>query len=119
MPARRRYLDPQLRQSNELYARRCRAMLASLDEHMPDEVTWTRPQGGFFTWLTGPESLDTVALAERARDAGVAFVPGRPFHPRRDGLNTLRLSFSLADEATIDEGVSRLGRLVRSALEKR
>lgn len=113
------HLDPQLRQSNELYARRCRAMRASLDEHMPDEVTWTRPLGGFFTWLTGPESLDTVALAERAREAGVAFVPGRPFHPRRDGLNTLRLSFSLADEATIDEGISRLGRLIRSALENR
>lgn len=113
------HLDPQLRQSNELYARRCRAMLASLDEHMPDEVTWTRPMGGFFTWLTGPASLDTVALAERARDAGVAFVPGRPFHPMRDGLNTLRLSFSLADEVTIDEGVSRLGTLIRSALETR
>jgi 2-aminoadipate transaminase len=113
------HLDPQLRQSNQLYARRCRAMLASLDEHMPDEVTWTRPLGGFFTWLTGPESLDTVALAERAREAGVAFAPGRPFHPRRDGLNTLRLSFSLADEATIDEGISRLGRLIRSALENR
>jgi 2-aminoadipate transaminase len=113
------HLDPQLRQSNQLYARRCGLMLASLDEHMPDGVTWTRPRGGFFTWLSGPASLDAVALAERARHAGVAFVPGRPFHPRRDGLNTLRLSFSLAAEATIDEGVSRLGRLIRSALEKR
>jgi 2-aminoadipate transaminase len=113
------HLDPQLRPSNELYARRCARMVAALEEHMPDEIAWTRPQGGFFTWLTGPDSLDTVALAEHAREAGVAFVPGRPFHPRRDGLNTLRLSFSLANEASIDEGISRLGKLVRSALEKR
>jgi 2-aminoadipate transaminase len=113
------HLDPQLRLSNDLYARRCRIMLAALDQHMPQAVTWTRPQGGFFTWLTGPESLDTVALAQRARQAGVAFVPGRPFHPHRDGLNTLRLSFSLADEMSIGEGISRLGGLVRSALENR
>jgi DNA-binding transcriptional MocR family regulator len=48
----------------------------------------------------------------------VAFVPGRPFHAQRDGRNTLRLAFSLADENRIDEGVSRLGTLVQSALEK-
>ncbi len=113
------HLDAQLRTSNELYASRCRRMLTALAEHMPAEITWTKPAGGFFTWLSGPERLDTVALAGRARDAGVAFVPGRPFHPQRDGLNTMRLSFSLADEASIAEGVSRLGALVRSALEKR
>ena len=75
------HLDPQLRQSNALYATRCERMLSALDEHMPSEITWTRPSGGFFTWLTGPSTLDTVALAQRARDAGVAFVPGRPFIP--------------------------------------
>jgi 2-aminoadipate transaminase len=113
------HLDPQLRQSNQLYSDRCRLMLAALEEHMPEEVSWTRPRGGFFTWLTAPETLDTVALAERARNAGVAFVPGRPFHPDRSGLNTLRLAFSLADERSIGEGIARLGALVRSALEKR
>lgn len=113
------HLDPQLRRSNQLYARRCELMLAALDEHMPDELTWTRPQGGFFTWLTGPATLDTVVLAQRAREGGVAFVPGRPFHPQGDGLNTLRLSFSLADDANIREGISRLATLVRSELENR
>ncbi len=112
------HLDPQLRLSNAIYAHRCRLMLDALEQHMPDAITWTRPAGGFFTWLTGPDTLDTVALAERAREAGVAFVPGRPFHPQRDGLNTLRLAFSLADENRIDEGVSRLGTLMKSALEK-
>ena len=112
------HLDPQLRESNAIYAHRCRLMLDALERHMPDAITWTRPEGGFFTWLTGPETLDTVALAQRARDAGVAFVPGRPFHAQRDGRNTLRLAFSLADEDRIDEGVSRLGTLVKSALEQ-
>jgi 2-aminoadipate transaminase len=113
------HLDPQLRKSNAIYAHRCRLMLDALEQYMPDAITWTRPAGGFFTWLTGPESLDAVALAQRAREVGVAFVPGRPFHAQHDGLNTMRLAFSLAGEDSIDEGVSRLGTLVKSALEKR
>ncbi len=113
------HLDPQLRRSNTLYSGRCDLMLAALDEHMPDGMTWTRPHGGFFTWLTGPEWLDTVALAQRAQEAGVAFVPGRPFHPQRDGANKLRLAFSLAGDDDIDEGVRRLGTLITSALENR
>jgi 2-aminoadipate transaminase len=113
------HLEPQLRRSNALYSGRCDLMLAALDEYMPDGMTWTRPRGGFFTWVTGPERLDTVALAERARDAGVAFVPGRPFHPDHGGGNCLRLAFSLAGEDDIDEGTRRLGRLMTTTLETR
>ena len=113
------HMDRQLRRSNALYSRRCARMLAALDEYMPDEISWTRPRGGFFIWLSGPGWLDTVDLARKARDAGVAFVPGRPFHPHEDGTNKLRLAFSLAGDDDIDEGVARLGKLITSALENR
>ena len=94
-------------------------MRAAMGRSMPKATTWPLPARGFVTWLTQPEALDTVALAQRAREAGVAFVPGRPFHAQHDGLNTMRLAFSLAGENSIDEGVSRLGTLLQSALEKR
>ena len=113
------HMDRQLRLSNALYSQRCARMLAALDEYMPAEITWTPPRGGFFIWLSGPGWLDTIDLAGTARDAGVAFVPGRPFHPHADGANTLRLAYSLASEDDIDEGVARLGKLIRSALENR
>jgi 2-aminoadipate transaminase len=113
------HMETQLRLSNTLYSKRCDAMLAALDEYMPPGVTWTRPAGGFFSWLSGPEWLDTVELAGRAREAGVAFVPGRPFHPHGDGGNKLRLSYSLAGEDDIETGVARLGNLIRSSLETR
>jgi len=113
------HMDTQLRRSNALYSQRCARMLAALDEYMPAEITWTRPRGGFFIWLSGPGWLDTVDLARKARDAGVAFVPGRPFHPHEDGTNKLRLAFSLAGDDDIDEGVARLGKLITSALENR
>ncbi len=113
------HMETQLRASNALYSQRCAAMLAALDEYMPPGIAWTRPLGGFFTWLSGPEWLDTVDLAGKAREAGVAFVPGRPFHPQGDGGNNLRLSYSLAGDDDIETGVARLGRLMTSALETR
>ncbi len=111
------HLDVQLGRSNALYAGRCDLMLAALDEHMPEGMTWTRPRGGFFTWVSGPERLDTTVLAEQAREAGVAFVPGPPFFPEGGGGSSLRLAFSLAADDDIDEGIGRLGRLVSATLE--
>ncbi len=113
------HMDAQLRRSTALYSGRCDLMLAALDEHMPAGFTWTRPRGGFFAWLSGPEWLDATELAGQARAAGVAFVPGRPFHPAHDGGNRLRLAFSLAGDDDIDEGVRRLGTLFSATLERR
>ena len=82
------HLDPQLRQSSQLYADRCRLMLAALEEHMPEEVSWTRPRGGFFTWLTGPGH--STPWRSRGAPATPASPSSRggPSIPTRDGLNT-------------------------------
>ena len=56
------------------------SLLAQLDRRMSDAATWTRPEGGFFTWLTVDRDVDTVELAKAARDRKVAFVPGAVFH---------------------------------------
>jgi DNA-binding transcriptional MocR family regulator len=79
---------------------------------MPDEARWTRPQGGFFSWLTLPEGGDSTDLARRAAEQGVGIVPGTLFFPDGRGADTVRLSFSLVDEAQIDEGIERLGSLL-------
>lgn len=96
-----------------LYRGRRDAMLAALGRHMPAGVTWTRPEGGMFVWVTLPEGMDGAALLERslARDK-VAFVPGAAFYPDGSGRNTIRLNFSSPTEAMIEEGLSRLGRLI-------
>ncbi len=97
-----------------VYGARRDRMLAALSREMPEGVTWTRPEGGMFVWVTLPEGTDSAQLLERAvREARVAFVPGGAFFPDGSGRNTLRLSFSCADDARIDEGIARLGRLLR------
>lgn len=96
------------------YRARRDAMLAALAREMPPGVSWTRPAGGMFLWLTLPPGVDAAALLVRAiAEARVAFVPGRAFHADGSGANTLRLNFTLADEARIEEGVARLGALLR------
>jgi 2-aminoadipate transaminase len=110
-------LDQQLHRSRALYARRWEAMDAALVRHLPSGCRWTRPRGGFFTWLTCPEGIDTVALRPAAAAARVAYVPGAPFHPGAGPsdaapTNTMRLSFSRVADDLIDEGVRRLAGLL-------
>jgi 2-aminoadipate transaminase len=100
-----------------LYASHWRALSAALTRHMPEAVSWTEPTGGFLTWLTLPEKLDTLALRPAAIASGVAYVPGPPFHVGDNGANTLRLSFSHLTEPELATAVERLAAVVRSALE--
>ncbi|MCX8509178.1 MAG: PLP-dependent aminotransferase family protein, partial [Rhodobacteraceae bacterium] len=95
-------------------ARRDR-LLAALAREMPEGVSWTRPEGGMFVWLTLPPTIDAAdLLAQSLKTERVAFVPGRAFFADGSNGNTLRLSFSCANEAAIDEGMKRLGRLIRA-----
>jgi 2-aminoadipate transaminase len=96
-----------------LYESHWAALSAALERHMPEGVGWTEPTGGFLTWVTLPEGLDTFALRPDALAAGVAYVPGPPF---RGGPNTMRLSFSHLDEAELHTAAERLAGVVRSAL---
>jgi 2-aminoadipate transaminase len=110
---RRGWIDEQLVQSRSLYRRKCERMLAALERYMPAGTRWTSPKGGFFSWLTLPGGGDAGDLAKRAVEGGVAIVPGSLFFPDGRGGNNVRLSFSLVDEAEIDDGIARLASLVK------
>jgi DNA-binding transcriptional MocR family regulator len=108
--------DAQVARARAHYRQRRDWLLAALQRHMPPGVTWTRPAGGLFAWLTLPEGNDAAGLLQRAlKEANVAFVPGGAFFFDGRGRNTLRLSYSLPGEAEIERGIASLGRLVTSA----
>jgi len=100
-----------------LYASHWRALSAALTRRMPEGVDWTEPTGGFLTWLTLPEEIDTLTMRPAAIASGVAYVPGPPFHVGDNGRNTLRLSFSHLTEPELETAVERLATVVRDALE--
>jgi 2-aminoadipate transaminase len=109
---RRGWIDEQLTESRALYRRKAERLLAALERFMPAAVHWTVPRGGFFSWLTLPAGAQGTGLAARAVEHGVAVVPGTLFFPDGRGGENVRLSFSLVDEAVIDDGIERLASLI-------
>jgi 2-aminoadipate transaminase len=106
----------QIETYRELYKERCDAMLAALGEFMPAGLSWTRPEGGFFVWVTLPEGVDSYPLLEKAIDAGVVFIPGAAFTPTDKPSNKIRLAFSGVPPEAIREGVRRLAPVLREAI---
>ena len=104
---------PTLASLVDTYRSRRDAMLAALDEHMPDGAMWTHPHGGFYVWVTLPEWLDAKALLAAAVERRVAYVPGTAFYPDGRGANRMRLAFCYPTEERIHEGIARLGALLR------
>ncbi len=111
------HFDTGIPRARALYASHWEALSASLEAHMPEGVTWSQPTGGMFTWVTLPEGLDVRELRPLATEAGVAYVPGRPFYVTDDGHNEMRLSFSHLDEGQLELAGRRLAGVIARALE--
>jgi DNA-binding transcriptional MocR family regulator len=106
--------DAQVDKLIDAYRGRRDALLGALEANMPKGITWSRPDGGMFVWLTLPEGADaTELLARSVKEARVAFVPGNAFHADGSGRNTLRMSFTLANDRAVNDGVPRLAKLLK------
>ncbi len=99
-----------------IYGARRRTMIRALEREMPDGVRFTRPAGGLFLWVELPEGVDARELLLACIERNVAFVPGGPFFPNRGHENTMRLNFSNMPPDRIEEGVRRLGAVLREFL---
>jgi 2-aminoadipate transaminase len=99
-----------------LYADQCEVMLAALKEFFPAGVTWTKPEGGMFIWVTLPKHIDSMKLLDEAVEQLVAFVPGAPFYANSPATNTMRLSFVTVPPEQIREGVAKLGKLIAAKM---
>lgn len=95
------------------YRHRRDCMISALETYFPETVTWNRPEGGMFLWLTLPEGSDAEDILKHCLEQDVAFVPGQVFFPDASGRNTLRLNFSNAAPNTIQEGIRRMGQVLK------
>jgi 2-aminoadipate transaminase len=111
------FLDEHVQTIRKKYGKRRDVMLSAMEKYFPETVTWTRPQGGMFLWVTLPEGINAGDLVEEAVAIKVAFVPGAPFFPCGGGENTMRLNFSNATSEMIDKGIERLGKVLQEAIE--
>lgn len=97
----------------KLYKAQARAMIAAMDRYFPETVKYTKPHGGMFLWVTLPEGVSALSLFPKALEKKVAFVPGDPFYINMKNTNTMRLNYTNADSQAIEEGIRRLGDLLR------
>ncbi len=108
-------LEPHIKRLRKVYQHRRDVTLGALRRYMPDDVTWTRPRGGFFIWLTLPEGVETARVQEMARERGVLFAAGAGFYVGGGGERNLRLAFSFAASEDIESGIRVLGEVVGAA----
>ena len=94
------------------------AMMAALKKNMPEGTKWVFPDGGLFSWVELPESIDTTELLKEAADYKVAFIAGAGFFAGNtgEGKNCMRISYGNVTPEKIEEGMKRLGELIKSKL---
>jgi DNA-binding transcriptional MocR family regulator len=95
-------------------ARRAGTMLKALEDNMPDGVSWTRPKGGFYIWVTLPETMDASDVFTASLKKGAAFVIGNAFDPEEKRNNCFRLAFSHTPEEKIETGIKIIGEAIKN-----
>lgn len=106
-------LDEHINKIKEVYRRRRDLMIDMIKKEFPENIKYTYPNGGLFTWVTLPEGIDASELLKIALRDKVAFVPGGSFFPNGGHPNHFRLNFSNMPEDKIIEGIKRLGKVLK------
>jgi 2-aminoadipate transaminase len=112
-------LDGHIGFIRDLYRRKCNLMISSLEKYLPEEIKFTRPEGGLFLWCTLPEGVDMNDFVKRAIEYKVAVVPGSTFNCDTTAPSRcFRLNYSTPSDEQIVEGCRRLGEVARAVLGK-
>ena len=109
-------LDEHLEKIKKLYYKQAMQMITSMQAYFPPEVTFTTPQGGMFIWVTLPQKLTAVELANVAIKHNIAIAAGDPFYEDERNVSSLRLNYTNCDLTTIDQGIKTLGTLITQLL---
>ena len=111
-------VETHLKLIRKMYRTQRDCMVAMIKKYFPQDVKYTKPEGGMFLWVTLPVGMSSMELFEAAIDENVAFVPGEAFYSENPEKNTLRLNFSNSDEKRIQEGIKRLGHAIKNLKKK-
>lgn len=110
-------LDEHVETVRAVYEHRCNVMMDAMAKYFPKEVKYTIPDGGLFTWAELPEYINTETMATEALAQQVAYVPGIGFFPNGNNHHCMRLNYSCMPDERIEEGIRRLGDVIRNNLK--
>lgn len=113
---RRGVIQNNLPKIRRMYREKRDIMLSAIERYFPANSRWTKPVGGMFVFAWLPEKIDTTKMLQKALQAGVAYVPGASFYADYSGRNTMRINFSYPKKEELEEGIRRLGSVIREEL---
>lgn len=110
------YLERHLPKIIKIYRPKQEAMLQALQDYFPADFQWSKPEGGMFLWVEGPKGMDMEKLYWKAAERNVVYVPGKFFfaHPG-EGIETMRLNYTMSDEPTIRRAIEILSEVMKQA----
>lgn len=109
-------LDAHVEKARVLYKQKAEYMMECLTKSLPAGVSYTRPEGGMFVWLTLPEGIRAVDVQAEAVKKGVAVCAGDPFYESERGVRTMRLNYSNSTDEALEKGIAILGEVIASMI---
>jgi 2-aminoadipate transaminase len=110
------HLDDHIAQLKSVYSRRRDLMLDALERNMPEGVSWTVPDGGFFLWVTLPDGIDSTAMRGQVQELGVDYLPGATCATPGDAANQFRLCYSFVTDDQIEPGIKVIAEVVKGEI---
>jgi 2-aminoadipate transaminase len=107
-------IEAHIEKIKKVYSGRKNLMIETMRKEFPASTTFTNPDGGLFAWATFPKEIDAAELLKKTLEQKVAFVPGEPFYPNGGNANHGRLNYSCMSEEKIVEGITRLGKVLKT-----
>ncbi|HPG40650.1 MAG TPA: PLP-dependent aminotransferase family protein [bacterium] len=111
-------MQAHIEKTKQAYKKQCDAMIGAIENYFPKGVTFTKPEGGMFIWVTLPRKIPSLKLLELALQDKVAFVPGNPFYIDGGGGNSLRLNYSNSNPDQIEIGIKKLALAMKKLMEE-
>ena len=110
-------IDAHVEKIRALYGHRAGVMVQAMKDYFPEEVTFTDPDGGLFTWAELPSYIDTKEMAMPCLERKVAYVPGASFFPNGGNVSCMRLNYSCSDDERIINGIKNIAEVIKTCLK--
>lgn len=111
-------IDKHIGKIVEVYRRRRDIAIQCIERYFPEEIKFTNPKGGLFTWIELPKGISARDVLIKCIEQKIAFVPGGSFYPTNNKENTFRINFSNMPEEKIEKGLIILSEVIKEFIKE-
>ncbi|GLU33286.1 PLP-dependent aminotransferase family protein [Trinickia caryophylli] len=101
-----------LRRVRALYRQQARLTKTMVSRFFPEGTRTSQPMGGYVLWVELPKKVDSMKLYRAALEHGITIGPGYMFSASASYSNFIRLNYSYAWSAEIEDALVTIGKIV-------